>query len=570
MKNNQLNATAFGMNFFAASTLTAGLLMAGCNGGATDSNAKLFTDSTSLNISPSSPEVDALITLSGGSQFETLQRLAWKVTREDGSVVSSCTGSTPSIQCRFTIGGNMIATLDAQDEFGNTFQSQVSFTVIDTAQLKNQPPALVADIYDSRGTLVATYAKDSTLEIGGMNVTKGNYTLRLSRTTDDNDSLSDLVFQVSVNGSALQTVGVNSILSLPTVATYPVTITAKDLSGATTTKQFTAYTKCSDTEVSPISATAANITITAQGTRNFFSYATSGISGGTGQFKYQWDFNGDSIFDNDWTSLATTTAYTLYGGNRTVNLKIWDTACNLFKNVSKTFNFVIPKATVDKLNPAASVGSLNNPDYYFLQADATPSNALHPELDIYQKLGFQANHLQTGPKNPMRVQCQYARSGDTSNPSSLTASLSIKGWNQYSRSLDPLEHYLYLRIVGVKDTMGTGSDSIDTSTASISSAEYMTDGGGDQSSQMYYRKNAACPLTLKITPMQGVAPCTTSGTSDKYAVRIEGIFNCPDMIAGSNHIQMGAQYGAFFCEVQEIDACVGGGGGGGGVPPRGF
>lgn len=541
------------------------LTFSGCIGGESDS-----ADEISLSITPPAANMndEVIVRVTGG---DGVSNMSWSVLDEAGGPVAGCQG-TESLTCRLELPGRKTVRLQAAKRDGRNVSTEGTFDILDPNAQANQAPNIVLDIKDAGSrALVSTVATFRTLEKGSASFKMGQVLeFDFSRTSDDVNS-SDLL-QYSVNfGQGFEDVTKSFSHTFSATGTFPIIVRVADQNGNSAEKTFVAFVECAEAEYPPIVIDPAKISITSSGKPNFFDYnATGAVSGGrsSADFRYSWDFNGDGIFDNDWSNLATINAYSHHANVRSVSLKVWDVACNYFAKTTVDYNFVIPQSN-------ATPGELQGPQIpgypvnYFMQATLRPKTpATAPaHLALTQNVDLSAIQL-PGPE-AKRVICDYKKAATTTSGTSGTnqATFTISALNAYNRpGKSGTQHGMDLRVTGIIDPTGmTGGGSVNTSSAVIDRINYYTDEGSDSDSRMIYSKAAPCQLNLVVTPFPpGTGTCSTDPKFG-YPVRIDGTYSC-ELVSGTQRLN--ATKGAFFCEVAKVDACPPGGGGStGGIPP---
>ncbi len=512
----------------------------------------------------------------------------WIIVDEDGGTTTRESGAsyvwTPQVPGATKIGVKVI-TQENEEESGS-----IEVDVLDPAQIGNQAPQIVADIKQGATTLVTHATNRALNRLQTASILQGTYTLNLSRTSDSYPVGGSISYQRQVNGGGYVPVAATSNLSLNQVGvhTYAIDIKATDAEGAEQTLSFQIFTQCTTTnnlDVSAATISIANNGSAAAGTDNESVYTISGVNAtlpaGTPSYKYIWDLNGDLVDDTDFSdpNVNTFTGYSIYSGiletgTRNIRVKVWETTCNYFKVVTATPS---PNIQIQKAVDQSQFGNLANlvKGFYYLQADihpvsgiSSPDSTQSADVVIKQPFGAMIDE-----DHPQHIKCDYRKvaTATSETDGSNKAYFTITASHEYNRSVDAKEHGIQLNITDIDDTMGYngGVGTITTTNAKISSARYFTDGMNDQRAAQTYSKDGNCTLNLRIVQYPGgLVPCANPGTANEnYDIEIMGTFTCPLTGTSNRKLSAGQHYGAFYCRVDQVDACVGGGGGGGGVDP---
>ncbi len=523
----------------------------------------------SLSIQPATVALgqQTLISVTGDN---SLLNYKWQVTAEDGSeLTTGCTQTGTVLTCSFETSGSKTIVLNGTSQSGNTVSLQGSVDVLDPSSPLNQAPEIILAIKDDQGTLINQVATFATKESGTSDFAVGQVlTFDFSTTHDDKDAASSLTYELDLGGGYVP-VAVVSTQSLPQVGIFPAHIRVTDSSGNITLKSFMITVHCLAADYAPLAIDVSKLAVTSDPVLNFFIFNASGaVSGGKGPYNYSWDFNGDAFFDTDWAAPTSTRAYTVYGSNRTVGLKVWDTGCNYYASASLPYDFVIPRADAV---PGHAQGP-QIPGYYFIQALIRPTSSNSSIYAKTQTADYIATQAESAPAtDPKRVLCDYQKvsSGTSQSDGSPQAVFHMTGLNTYDRpSRKGTQHGMEIQISNILDPTGTsGGGAVDTSGAKLDFVKYSTDLDPDQMNQSVYQTGTGCALNVTVTPLpSGSGTCSTDPAFG-YPVRIDGTFSCPTL-PGNNKQSVSANQGAFYCEVAKVSACPpGGGGGGGGIPP---
>lgn len=547
-----------------ATLTTLGLLFAlvACN------KASELQEGSAILVDPNSPSIneDTTITVVNADQYRVFK---WAIVDEGGQDAAGCSAmETAVVTCAFETPGLMTIRLAATDRNGKSEEFERSIDVLDPAAKANQSPFLVLNLKNGSGTSYGTVATLRKEESGSAIFPRNQpVVFDFSATRDDRDIAEDLKFEIDM-GAGFLPIGMVSTQIFPSVATLATTIRATDSDGNKTDKQFTIFVQCNPGDQPAVAINTGAISISADATNNWFSFnASSAVSGGIGGYKVKYDFNGDGMFDNDWSTNTAIREYTNFSGVRDVGIKVWELGCNYFASTTFAHNFNIP--TANGVSGVAQGPQI--PGYHFIQASMTGlmGNAVRSV-----NANYIASHSMTAPSTDVKkVECDYRKKG-TSTSSSLgsnAAAFYIHGLNVYQRTGESnIPQGMAMHVAGIIDPTGmAGAGSVDTSGAFIEKAGYYTDGGSDQLSAGTYLKASDCTLNLAVTPFPPGPGTCSDNPEYGYPVQLDGTYNCPRMV-DANGLEVAASTGAFFCEVAKVQACPpGGGGGGGGLPPIG-
>lgn len=511
---------------------------------------------------------------------DLVKSYAWALKDAEGGTVDACQSYIGAeITCMVEFPGTYNVELVAELKGGGDPAAvTTSIDVLDPAAPSDQAPVILLDIKvgDDKIGSVATFVA---LEDGRLAVKQNAaVTFDFTGTTDKQDVLETLKFYLDV-GSGLEEVPPVSQRTFTKVKVIEAKVEVHDPQGNIARKKFNIFVQCDEGEYGPVVIDASGVTISADDPLNFFSYtlSESAITGGKGPFKIMWDYNGDGMFDGDWTDELSAREYTVYRGLRDVQIKAWDTGCNYFGKLElgkldpPQYDFEIPMAD----GVAGTKQGPQIPGYYFLQAKL---NGLDGNDTKTTNVDFVSTWKIGSAEQPKRVMCDYRKQSSATSGSegSQRSNFEIKALNKYVKADgSAVNHGMILGIVDIDDAIGHASGGEMTEGESIekhiqgrvSTVNYYTDTSADAVSQNTYQRQGECAFDMFIE-FRPLGPGTCSTNPDLgYTTIIDGTFSCPQMVTSAG-LKVEAEQGAFFCEVAKVDACPpGGGGGGGGLPP---
>lgn len=552
---------------------------------------------SSVKEAEGKPEIKAGAEVEMGKTFtvsltkpELVKSVRWVALSESGAELSTCEGVTSqTLKCTAQEPGKV--EVRAYTKLRNNLDAYAtkSITVLDPDRFDNQKPVLVAVLSapSSSGRTVVVSSLRSKNEGDAYFVQGETITLDLAQSYDPGADASAVIrFSIDDGTGA----GYEDVTNRVATVSYPepgartIKIKAIDAQGHVTEKEFQVFVQCSAPNNVSIDTGKISVTKVA-GENNFFQYSAAGaVAGGSGEFLYQWDFNGDGASESAghnidgetagaWFSLPTVKrdrpdspgVYTQFEGPRKLTLKALDKKCFYFAKASFDHTFVITRA--DGV-PGTKQGP-QVPNHLFIQGEVTPKGF----TDVGVAVKDIATHKMGDTTAPRRVECSYNRSELKDGQTVRDATFSVRGLYAYKKptGLKEYSHGLELKVSGIKDPVPAGgSGAADTSGAKVTTMRFSTDGIGDVKVDRVFSGTQGCTtqLSVDLTAGPGV-PCGPNGegTQGSYAAIIDGTYSCPDV---KDELGRAAQIdkGAFYCEVQVLDACVGGCCCGGGVQPK--
>ncbi|MBL7672424.1 MAG: hypothetical protein JNM39_18240 [Bdellovibrionaceae bacterium] len=507
------------------------------------------------------------VTAPNSNNFKTL---SWKVTNESGfDLTRSCTSpdSGRTLNCLFEEAGQMTFSLTATDRSGAVSNFSALTEVLDTSKRPNQPPVLVLRIKKA-GVVVATISNNLKFQTGQTNFEAGEYDLDISGSSDDHDASPSYTIRFGAT-AAFGVIPAKKTFDVGTP--IEVTIKGRDSEGETSQKSFLVFASCPP----PVTLVVDSLSATFKsGNLYDFTAAVSGAPTGS-TVRLMWDYNADGVWDGDWIEISkANTKFVNWAGSRHVRVRAWDSVCNFQVIRDEVVALPTPRLAHDG-NLATPEQSLDfgNGGNYFIQADlsSTLSGTASPSVDELK--GVNGDSIVTkrvGQKPDDSIRCNYNKND---------GSFQLLGLNHYDKGIDlgtpvrnPMkDHGFELRINGL-GTQGLADDGLQPVVVARE-AYYRTDISEDSTYLKRTFAQSNCPLSIWKKTAKGVAPCDPSvtgvGAPMKDATILYGKFECQNMVAGADGSVLKAAKGAFYCEVQSVDQCVGGGGGGGGgVPPK--
>jgi hypothetical protein len=304
----------------------------------------------------------------------------------------------------------------------------------------------------------------------------------------------------------------------------------------------------------------SNVIVTPGSDIGLFNFnATGAVSGGTGQYAYSWDFNGDDVLDQFgsqtlqlWSTTATATdIFSVYGNSRAVGLMVRDTQCNFIKAASQAKTLNIPRT------PAGTPEAPVQP-YYYIQGDVS---GLGGDTTKSVNVAFTADEMPPDTGSSKYVKCSYKKT-----TLSDVATFDITAFNHYDDGTNPrLLHGLRLNIKNIADTGATGTQNFDLPDIYISN--YKTSESSDQFDARDYNKSTLCPTKLHILRSSGANTCEIDGsTISSDVIQVRGEYSCPELKAtvGATTKKLKIDHGYFYCQMRYTNQCPGSPGGGGG------
>lgn len=279
----------------------------------------------------------------------------------------------------------------------------------------------------------------------------------------------------------------------PTAGTYTVQFKLRDRDGNELIKIIRILVKCSSLQSTLVAnGSAINVTPSIPG---FFTYSAQGVvSGGKPPYYYAWDFNGDTIIDNQprdadynvwevWKDNPTTyPVHNLYSNLRKVSLIVRD-SCNFTKTVSKDILFDLPRVAPTEF-PIIK-------DFEYLQADIVRTSAPSAKNSINKATNVDFNSIQpaSSPDNQFHVLCSYNNWGGS-------GSLQVTGQNVYGdRNLVESNQALNLWIGNITDS-GNPGIFVDKKTFPIENMSYDIAQSQEVMTAYRFDKNATCSVTI--------------------------------------------------------------------------
>jgi hypothetical protein len=385
------------------------------------------------------------------------------------------------------------------------------------------------------------------------------------------DQVGGVTFAVSTNYNAQAPVfaavsGSTFQLTMGQTGLVPYAIQATDADGLIRIKTFNLIVQCLS-EVDP-KLNLSGVTVTPTSELNYFNYsvAASAVSGGQG-FQFEWDFNGDGVYDSYdltnqlWTSQNTVSnIYTIFATtsqNPTRNIGL-----SIINNCGYESTFQIP-VSFPMTNIARTPQALAAPmPYFYYQADV--SSSVPGQRDNGAVL------LTQYPSDPiLRVWCAYSYPGGGA-PSGFTIS-AFNSYNETNQSdgSNPQVHGMSTQIANIPDTGAAGTQSYyNTDGVTVPSTNYLVAGVGDGFPDDAFNLNSTCTVHISVEREQGVTPCANgyTGPGNLPPMQIYGEFDCPSLIDAQGNT-VAAHNGKYFCQIGPQNECFGGGGGGGGNGP---
>lgn len=362
----------------------------------------------------------------------------------------------------------------------------------------------------------------------------------------------------------------NTSFASPRVAAITVEIRDSKTS-AVNSKAFNLPVACNPASYAPLTVNGSALSITAAAQPGYVNINFAGVaSGGTGNYAYAIDLNGDGRFDhynqNLYSSVSSfSNMYTLFAGARNVGIRVLDTGCQFLASGTKNVNF-----TTASLLPALETGAMaTEKPYYYIQGNVVRSVA--SDTDLANNVSpFQSVEAPPLSGKRKHVACSYNK-----NSMAGKGTFEIKGINSYSEGASETSSSAEL-VQGTKFTVSNITDDGGTgpyqATATMDNFSYQSaasqDGGA---SQYIFNMRTPCSVTTRIVRAQAAVPCQSGEGIDSPAVQIFGVYSCPLLQTSNGAKSVSMTNGYFFCEVAPADGCIGGGGqGGGGEPPIEF
>lgn len=496
--------------------------------------------------------------------------IQWSVRDETGLTLSPfpCSSDQGPVQtCIFDMAGEMKFEVTAHFPNGTIAVASATMDIIDPTAPQNQAPKLLLDIKDGASTLVATVATFRAHEFGRTVFPEDvSYSWSFARSIDDTTPTSQLKFELSIDEGAYEQLSLSSSRTFSNPGLYPAKIRVTDLDGNYSIKTFTIFVSC---VAPPLVVSPAQVQISPEAIFGHFTYNAAGaVSGGAPPYKYRWDYNGDGVWDQydpsdpdhaeEWTSLATVSQYTIYGGQRNVQLAVLD-ACNQLQIVEIPNYFAIPhtegtnRNTIPDGDPDHAQGpQLGN--QLFLHANMVALNGNTDRAIVNADL---VSIQPPGDIGDKRVVCSAYESAGKVN-------LTVHGKHRYDKR-GVFYHRQHGMTINITDTMSPTNRKIQSFTVD-------TDDGPDGQEFTTYSvpQGASCNLTrMEVTVLPGGAgTCSDGSAQGMHTYLFDYTFDCPLLEDFRNHRRARAEVGSGYCEFSIIDECPpGGGGGGGGNPP---
>jgi hypothetical protein len=568
-------------------------LVGGCTKG--DGGSAASADATAsdllINMSVSDAMAGQDITFVVETRKGTIKNASWAFYRKEEEALSlaeinPCLSGTngQEVTCNFPDSGSVIIEVQAEMFAGDYKMVRREISVLEMDGIRNQSPIIVLDLGTTAASkaTMATFAEEEKGEAVFVNGSEVTFDFR--RTRDDENSADELSYKIQLGeGGGFQDVGPLSTHKFDEVGFTTVTVRVTDSQGNYTDKKFTLYTTCDPSTVPTLvlDPDAVSITNKAAFGYNFFGFAANGVhkSGGQGPYKYRWDFNGDGTWDTQWSDDPTfdysdpLTVYVNHMHNRGVRVKVWDTKCQYVDTAIKEFNFPVDFSDGVKGTPQGP----QIPNYYFVQGKV--SSVDNPDSQS-TKVDFWSGDLFTASYLPRRVMCKYDRvkQGQRENEVLLPkATFYIKGLEQYNEEdisgknppfkIGGAQHGFEIKIQDIFDdtfseggpqTLSAEGRSIVSPAFGKHSVNFHTDRDGDGVMDRHFVNKTPCDIGLLLQIFGPGIPCARDDEKGlKYTVQVDGTFTCPDMRDGTDE-QLKIEQGAFFCEVNIVDACHGG------------
>lgn len=583
---------------FVTSAWILGLLVTplfggGCtkgDGGGGASSADALSSDLTIVLSSQKPVAGEEINLVVKARTGTIKHASWAFYRKEDdalslSSINPCIGGTngPEVKCSFGEVATIVAEVQVEMFGGQQKMMRKEFQIIDMDGIRNQSPIVVLQL--GLGTNVkatmATFAEEERGEAVFPAGSQVNFDFR--RTRDDENSPDELSYRMKIgeNGE-FKPIDVVSAVPFPEVGYYPITIQAVDAQGNVTEKRFTVFITCDPNTVPQLQVNGDAIDLVNKPDQgyNMFGFFDRGVrtAGGMGPYKYMWDFNGDGTWDTQWLSSANfdfadpMSVYVNHMHERDVRLKIWDTKCQYVQVASKRVDLAVNFA--DGVKGTRQGPQI--PNYYFIQGKVRSKNNSASKSTNVDHFSGDPN---TAPYMPRRVLCSYQRikEGSRENEKLLPkAQFKIKGLEQFQQEklgvnpaykVDGAFHGIELTVNDVfDDTFSEGGpQSIPAEGRHIAAAtfgkhmvNFYTDRDSDGIMERKYVNKTECDIGVMLDIFGPGVPCAREDEKGmKYTVQVDGTFSCPDMRDAEDD-QIAIEQGAFFCEINQVDACHGG------------
>ncbi len=487
----------------------------------------------------------------------------WQIRNELGvDITPRCAPSrtAPNLECFFYETGRVDVLLQASMRDGSTKYFKDGLEVSDSPFGMDQPPTVDLTLTQAAASARLTSLLDRMDDVPQF---YSNQAIAFDLGASVDDKAGSLTYKVSIGGVSPATytsAQFNHTFSL--IGTYGVTVEVRDSAGNVGRKVFNLLVTC---DASAVRQVVTGISAVYLGFGNFWTFNVNhSRPRATAPFSYQWDFDGDGIFDTDWEAAPAVNSnkLTTMRGKREVTVLVKDNACNFVANYTQILNFdAMPKLTPVVVGVTDASSFTNGWTRHYIQAELTAGANNSSLVGIHKDADASAADYiamkEAGHAIPNIANCEYSPSAGT---------FQMRGLNFYDTpSREGMRHGLAIDINNMPKNLSVG-ELIASSTANLKQAAYYTDKAGDAQSQLVYRKSAqTCQLQVNVMRLpDGVVPCSPGEPAVVMpAYRIYGTFSCPDLEAG-NAAQMSLQKGAFACEFAITDMCVGGGGGGGG------
>jgi hypothetical protein len=488
----------------------------------------------------------------------SIHSASWRVVTvdDDVDVTEQCTpiNGGKSLSCVFETDRAVTVELTATTLSGGSFTLKQVVDVLDPSYMADQAPVIVLRVTNTQsGVEAAVVSNDFKLRSGSTNFIEGTYSLNFGDSKDedvtDGNPATNVSFAMKIGNADFATPP--ATIAFAVGAAVPITIQASDSKGNVSEISFIVYPSCAGPNNLAISGvTATHVS------GNIFKYAANVTGAPDGAKIYlMWDYNGDTVYDKDWMlNSLENSQYTEFAGPRLIRVKAWESTCNYQKEFLTTINFPTPRLNHDgNLNTPEQVLEFGNGSNYFVQADLTDL--------IGENSKYNGQYIVT--KRPGQVPNDVVKCAHSTGSTSVT----ITGLMHYDTATKPgyHKHGFSLEIGGLSASTGLQPD------AKLKNVYYSTDFEEDAFNAKYLFQQNDCQLSLIKQQAIALTPCgpTDLTESKKTTTTIfYGKFIC-NKLAVNSTVTVDANNGAFYCEVQSVDQCVGGGGGGGGgVPPK--
>lgn len=455
----------------------------------------------------------------------------------------------------------VVITVSFQNCSGYQSSNKSSLQSMTNAPAKaeeDKRPLLSCTIIDSTGRAIRRISNISNSDETSALIAEGDaVTFDCSQSLDYTGSYNIKNFSVNFGeGFVNSTTGIYQY-TFRTANTYTIEFRLKDNQGNELVKIIRVLVKCSAMTGSSLSINANAINITNNVIPGFFSYSAQGaVSGGKAPYNYAWDFNGDSIIDNQpmdasyqkwqvWSEQSTSIpVHNLYSNLRRINLTIKD-ACNFTKTISKDVQFDIPRVLPAEFPPIK--------EYYYLQADVRRTSSPSLKNSINRATGVDFNSIGHPSAPDIGVQehviCRYSRDKDTNK-----AGLDVFGQNVYGNyALTESNQAMGLAIRDIADT-GILGVAVNMVTYPLQNMSYDIAQSQEVLTSYRFDQNAACSMTIMVERGETNMPCPNEPTIKLTQVSMRGTGSCGNLennYAGA----VSAENIKFFCTQMEYNRC---------------